>query len=73
MVELGGEMPWYGFASHKGYSAPEHLAALARFGPSREHRLTFRSVFPRRDDEAVHAARSERAARAADRARRNVA
>lgn len=45
--ELDREYPWYGFAVHKGYGAPEHLAALARFGPSPVHRLTFRSVVPR--------------------------
>lgn len=44
---LDREYPWYGFAVHKGYGAPEHLAALARFGPSPAHRLTFRSVLPR--------------------------
>ncbi len=47
MVELDSELPWYGFAAHKGYSAPEHLAAIERYGPSREHRLTFRSTVPR--------------------------
>jgi ribonuclease HII len=61
MAELAGQMPWYGFAEHKGYAAPEHLAALARFGPSREHRLTFRSVVPRRGDEAAAAPRARRA------------
>lgn len=50
MVELDGELPWYGFAAHKGYSVPEHLTAIDRFGPSREHRLTFQSVLPRVDD-----------------------
>jgi ribonuclease HII len=50
MVELDRELPWYGFASHKGYSAPEHLAAIERFGPSREHRLTFRSAVPRLEE-----------------------
>jgi ribonuclease HII len=47
MIELDQELPWYGFAEHKGYAVPEHLAALGRFGPSREHRLTFSSVVPR--------------------------
>lgn len=50
MSALDAELPWYGFAGHKGYGAPEHLAALARFGPSAQHRLTFRSVVPRHDD-----------------------
>ena len=50
MAALDAELPWYGFAGHKGYGAPDHLEALARFGPSAEHRLTFRSVVPRRGD-----------------------
>lgn len=47
LVELDRDYPWYGFARHKGYGAPDHLRALARYGPSPLHRLTFRSVFPR--------------------------
>src|SRR5690606_24335004 len=35
------EEPHFGFASHKGYSAPVHLAALAEHGPGRHHRLGF--------------------------------
>ena len=50
MVALDRDLPWYGFAEHKGYGAPGHLRALHRFGPSPEHRLTFRSVVPRRSD-----------------------
>jgi ribonuclease HII len=49
MVELHGEYPHYGFDRHKGYAAPAHLSALERFGPSPAHRLTFRSVVPRRE------------------------
>lgn len=44
------EWPWYGFAEHKGYGAPRHLAALVAHGPSPLHRLTFRGVLPRRGD-----------------------
>lgn len=40
--------PAYGFASNKGYGALEHREALRRFGPSPIHRLTFKSVVPRR-------------------------
>ncbi|MEO8275268.1 MAG: ribonuclease HII [Thermoanaerobaculia bacterium] len=53
LVEVDRLYPWYGFARHKGYGAPDHLAALARFGPTPLHRLTFRSVLPRRSDDAV--------------------
>jgi ribonuclease HII len=35
------EEPHFGFASHKGYSAPLHLRALAEHGPGRHHRLDF--------------------------------
>ncbi len=47
--ELDGDYPQYGFARHKGYGAPDHLAALVRYGPCREHRLTFAPVVPRRE------------------------
>jgi ribonuclease HII len=36
--------PEYGLASHKGYSAPEHLAALEKYGPTPLHRLSFEPV-----------------------------
>ena len=44
MLELEARYPGYGFARHKGYGAPSHLAALARLGPTPEHRLSFRPV-----------------------------
>jgi ribonuclease HII len=47
MAALDRDYPHYGFARHKGYGAPDHLAALARFGPSPQHRLTFATVVPR--------------------------
>lgn len=47
MRELAGTHPMYGFERHKGYSAPEHLEALAQYGPCREHRLSFATVVPR--------------------------
>ena len=47
MVELHGQYPQYGFASHKGYSVPEHLRALEAYGPCPEHRLTYAPVLPR--------------------------
>lgn len=34
--------PQYGFARHKGYCTPEHVAALQRLGPCGAHRRTFR-------------------------------
>lgn len=41
MAEYERSYPGYGFARHKGYAAPEHLAALDRLGPSAIHRVTF--------------------------------
>jgi ribonuclease HII len=53
MLELDADFPHYGFARHKGYGSPEHLAALVRFGPSPVHRLTFGPVVPRRGERAA--------------------
>jgi ribonuclease HII len=33
--------PDFGFHGHKGYSTPEHLAALTVHGPGRHHRMDF--------------------------------
>ncbi len=44
MVALDERFPDYGFARHKGYPTPEHLAALARLGPLPEHRRSFAPV-----------------------------
>jgi ribonuclease HII len=44
LVELDREFPGYGLASHKGYGCPEHLAALARLGPTPLHRRSFHPV-----------------------------
>jgi len=41
MTELDVRFPGYGFAQHKGYSTPEHFAALDRLGPCSEHRRSF--------------------------------
>jgi ribonuclease HII len=44
LVELDREFPGYGLASHKGYGSPEHMAALARLGPTPLHRKSFQPV-----------------------------
>jgi ribonuclease HII len=44
MRELHEIYPQYGLASHKGYSTPEHLAALEKHGPCPLHRKSFRPV-----------------------------
>jgi len=41
MVEADARWPAYGFARHKGYPTPEHLAALGRHGPCSIHRRSF--------------------------------
>jgi ribonuclease HII len=42
MDELHTSDPRYGFDRHKGYATADHLAAVARFGYSGQHRRTFR-------------------------------
>ena len=44
MVELDRQHPGYGFAEHKGYGTPAHLAALQRLGPCPHHRRSFAPV-----------------------------
>ena len=44
MAALDARHPDYGFARHKGYPTPEHLAALERFGALPEHRRSFAPV-----------------------------
>jgi ribonuclease HII len=44
MRELDREYPQYGLASHKGYSTPQHLAALDKHGPCPLHRKSFSPV-----------------------------
>ena len=44
MRSLDPQYPGYGFAQHKGYSCPSHLAALQRLGPCAIHRRSFAPV-----------------------------
>lgn len=54
LIELDNDFPGYGFAVHKGYNTPEHLAALDRLGPCEHHRRSFVTISSRlRDDEDV--------------------
>ncbi|MFT7132931.1 MAG: ribonuclease HII [Cyclobacteriaceae bacterium] len=41
MLRLDKLYPAYGFAQHKGYGTPAHLAALQAHGPSSVHRMSF--------------------------------
>lgn len=44
MLEYDRLWPAYGFAQHKGYGTPRHIAALVRYGPCPIHRQTFAPV-----------------------------
>lgn len=44
MRDLSEEWPEYGFSEHKGYSTPEHAAALAKHGPCPHHRMSYANV-----------------------------
>lgn len=44
MVEMDAVYPGYGFAGHKGYSAPAHLAALKALGPCPIHRQSWAPI-----------------------------
>ena len=44
MGGLHERFPVYDFAKHKGYSTPEHMAALAAHGPCAEHRFSYVNV-----------------------------
>jgi ribonuclease HII len=45
MCEWDAVFPLYGLASHKGYSTPQHLAALREHGPTPLHRQSFAPVW----------------------------
>ena len=44
MCELSESFPEYGFEEHKGYSTPEHLAALEAHGACPQHRFSYVNV-----------------------------
>jgi ribonuclease HII len=44
MCRLDRQHPNYAFAQHKGYGTAQHRRAIAEFGPSRHHRMTFGGV-----------------------------
>lgn len=41
MVQLGLEIPGYGFDEHKGYGTPNHFTSIDQLGLSAEHRRSF--------------------------------
>lgn len=44
MIRLATRYPGYGWETNMGYGTAEHMAALARLGPTPHHRLTFGGV-----------------------------
>lgn len=44
MQQLHQRYPEFGFASHKGYPTPQHLAAIRQHGIITEHRRSFKPV-----------------------------
>jgi ribonuclease HII len=50
MVQLDGQYPGYGFAEHKGYGTPDHLAAIQARGPCPIHRQSFAPFRPAQTD-----------------------
>jgi ribonuclease HII len=46
MIEFDRQFPAYGFAEHKGYGTPQHLAAVAEHGPCAIHRRSFSPFHP---------------------------
>ncbi|MFZ0870572.1 MAG: ribonuclease HII [Rhodanobacter sp.] len=44
MVAMNEVYPGYGFAVHKGYPTPAHLASLQQLGPCAQHRRSFAPV-----------------------------
>jgi ribonuclease HII len=46
MREFDRQFPAYGFAVHKGYGTPQHLAAIEKHGPCPIHRMSFAPLKP---------------------------
>lgn len=46
MRDYDRQFPGYGFAEHKGYGTPQHLAAIAELGPCPIHRRSFAPFKP---------------------------
>lgn len=44
MLKYQEQFPQYGFAEHKGYLTPKHLAALKRYGPCPLHRQHYAPI-----------------------------
>jgi ribonuclease HII len=56
MRRMDALFPRYGFASHVGYITPDHAAAVRRYGPCVQHRMSFQALCYLDADTAVAAA-----------------
>lgn len=56
MRRLDALYPRYGFARHVGYITPSHSAAVRAYGPSHQHRRSFRALCYRPDEPTSAAA-----------------
>ena len=56
MIGYHEHYPAYGFAVHKGYGTPEHLASLHRFGACAIHRRSFQPVISAEEGAAARVA-----------------
>lgn len=45
MISIARGYPQYGFEMHKGYGTQVHMTALEKYGPTIEHRHTYRPVY----------------------------
>ncbi|HUJ79516.1 MAG TPA: ribonuclease HII [Nitrospiria bacterium] len=67
MAQFDGQYPAYGFAVHKGYGTPEHMAQLRRRGACAIHRMSFLPVMSAGRGSAATIGRAEAAPRIAPR------
>jgi ribonuclease HII len=51
MIALDERYPGYGFSQHKGYGTRQHREALSRLGPVPIHRMSWRPIRQRMDNE----------------------
>jgi ribonuclease HII len=62
MNRYARRFPQYGFERHKGYGTPTHRAAIARYGPSVIHRMSFKGMIMYREQHDEYVAKYGRPA-----------
>jgi ribonuclease HII len=60
MNRYARRFPQYGFERHKGYGTPTHRAAIARYGPSEIHRMSFKGMIMYREQHEAYVAKYDR-------------